>query len=136
MEAHEWGGSAPPRGDQGTGTHGSPVGRRSRLVDGDREFRVAGHPRVPDSGLVPRKTPTRKMASEQQAVTPLTSTELRGIAHHAAELGPTIPVLQTDLPGLRPNLPGSSASLSGEHVPRPRGHAGERPRRRERQRSE
>ena len=66
METHEWGGSAPPRGDQGTGAQGSPVGCRSRLVDGDREFRVADHPQVPDSGLAPRKTPTGKMASEQQ----------------------------------------------------------------------
>ena len=80
MEAHEWRGSASPRGDQGTGTQGSPVGRRSRLVGGDREFRVADHPQVPDSGLEPRKTPTGKMASEQQAVPPLTSAALRGIA--------------------------------------------------------
>ena len=55
MEAHECGGSTPPRGDQGTRTQGSPVGRRSRLVDGDREFRVADQPQVPDSGLAPRK---------------------------------------------------------------------------------
>ena len=128
MGAHEWGGSAPPRGDQGAGTQGSPVGRRSRLVDGDREFRVADHPQVPDSGLEPRKTPTGKMASEQQAVPPLTSAALQGIAHHAAELGSTIPVLQADLPGLSPNLPGSRAPLSGEHVPPPRVHAGELPR--------
>ena len=135
-EAHEWGGSAPPRGDQGTGTQGSPVGRRSRLVGGDREFRVADHPQVPDSGLAPRKTPAGKIASEQHAVPPLTSAALRGIAHHAAELGSTIPVLQADLPGLRPNLPGLSALLSGEHVPPPRGHAGGRPRGRDRRRSE
>ena len=35
MEAQEWGASASPRGDHGTGTQGSPVGRRSRLVDVD-----------------------------------------------------------------------------------------------------
>ena len=110
MEAHEWGGPAPPRGDQGTGTRGSPVGRRSPLVDVDREFRVADHPQVPDPGLARRKTPTTgKMASEQQAVPPLTWAGLRSIVHHAAELGST-------LPGLRPELPGSSAPLSGEHV--------------------
>ena len=129
------GGSAPPRGDQDTGTQGSPVGRRSRLVDGDREFRVADHPQVLDSGLAPRKTPTGKMASEPQAVPPLISAALRGIAHHAAELGSTIPVLLADLPGLR-SKPGSSAPLSGEHLPPPRGHAGERPRGRDRRRSE
>ena len=105
MEAHEWGGSAPPRGDQGTGTQGSPVGRRSRLVDGDRESRVADHPQVPESGLAPRKTPTGKMASEQQAVPPLTSAALRGIAHHAADLGSTLPVLQSDLRVLQSDLP-------------------------------
>ena len=130
------GGSAPPRGDQDTGTQGSPVGRRSRLVDGDRELRVADHPQVLDSGLAPRKTPTGKMASEPQAVPPLISAALRGIAHHAAELGSTIPVSQADLHGLRPNLPGSSAPLPGEHVPRPRGHTGERPRSQDRRRSE
>ena len=119
MEAHEWGGSASLRGDQDTGTQGSPVGSRSRLVDGDQEFRIADHPQLPDSGLAPRKTSTGKMAAEQQAVPPLTSASLRGIAHHAAELGPTIPVLQADLRRLRPNLPGSSAPLSGEHVPPP-----------------
>ena len=58
MEAHDWGGSAPPRGDHGTGTQVSPVSRHSRLVDGDREIRVADHPQVPDSGFAPRKTPT------------------------------------------------------------------------------
>ena len=120
MEAHECRGSAPPRGDQGTGTQGSSVGRRSRLVDGDREFRVADHPQVPDSGLTPRKKPTGKMASEQQAVPPLTSVVLRGMPHHAAELG-------SILPGLRLDLPVLSAPLSGEHVPPPRGHAGELP---------
>ena len=86
MEAHEWGGSAPPRGDQGTGTQGWPVSRRSRLVDVDREFRATDHPQVPDSGLAPRKTPTGRMASEQQAVPPLPSAALRGTPHHAAEL--------------------------------------------------
>ena len=120
MEAHEWGGPAPPRGDQGTGTQGSPVGRRSRLVDVDREFRVADHPQVPDPGLARRKTPTTgKMASEQQAVPLLTSAALRGIVHHAAELGSTPPILHADLPGLRPDLPGSSATPSGEHEPPP-----------------
>ena len=100
MEAHECRGSAPPRGDQGTGTQGSSVGRRSRLVDGDREFRVADHPQVPDLGLAPRKTQTGKMASEQQAVPPLTSTTLRGMPHHAAEVGFILPGLRPDLPGL------------------------------------
>ena len=98
MEAHEWGGSAPPRGDQGTGTQGSPIGRRSRLVDGDREFRVAGHPQVPNSGLAPCKPPTGKMASEQQSVPPLISPALRGMPHHATELGSTLRVLHSDIP--------------------------------------
>ena len=128
MEAHEWGRSAPLRGDQGTGTQSSPIGRRSRLVDKDREFRVADHPQVPDSGLAPRKTPMGKMTPEQQAVPPLTSAALGGMPHHAVELGSTLPVLHSDLPGLRPDLPGSSAPLSGEHVRPPRGHAGELPR--------
>ena len=132
MEAHEWGGSAPPRDDQGTGTQGSPVGRRSRLFDGNREFRVADHPRVLDSGLVPRKTPTAEIASEQQAMPPLSSATLRSKPHHAAELGSTPPVLHSDLPALHPDLPGSSAPLSDEHVPLPRGHAGELPRVRDR----
>ena len=68
------------------------------------------------------------MASEQQAVPPQTSAALRGIAHHAAELGSTLPILHADLPGLRPNLPRSIAPLSGKHVPPPRGHADELPR--------
>ena len=46
---------APHRGDQGTATQGSPVGRRSRLVDGDRELRVADHLQVPHSGLARRQ---------------------------------------------------------------------------------
>ena len=37
MGANEWEVSALPRGDHGTGTQGSPVGRRSRLFDVDRE---------------------------------------------------------------------------------------------------
>ena len=127
MEAHEWGGSAPPHGDQGTWTQGSPVGRRTRLVDGDREFRVADHPQVPDSGSAPRKMPTGKMASEHQAVPLLTSAALRRMPHHAAEFGSTLSVLNADLPGLTPHLPGSSAPLPGGHVPPPRGHAGELP---------
>ena len=147
MEAHEWGGSAPTRGDKGTGTQRSPVGRRSRLVDADRDFRGADHPQVPDSRLAPRKTPTGRMVSEQQAVPLLTSAALRGTPHHAVELDlgsrrcslpgldytllvlhSDLPVLHADLPGLRPDLPGSRAPLSGEHAPPPRGHAGELPR--------
>ena len=83
------------------------------------------------------------MASEQPAVAPLTSAALRGMPHHAAELGSTLPVLHSDLPGLhadqpglRPDLLGSSVPLSGEHVPPPRGHAGEVPQGRDRRRSE
>ena len=36
--------------------------------------------------------------------------------------------MRAHLHGLRPDLRGSSAALSGEHVPPPRGHAGELPR--------
>ena len=87
MEAHEWGGSAPPRGDQASRTQGTPVGRRSRLVDVDRELCVTDHPREPAaSRLVPRETPTGKIASEPQAVLPLTAAALRGMSHHVAEL--------------------------------------------------
>ena len=68
------------------GIQGSPVGLRSRLVDVNREFRAADHPQVPDSRLAPRKPPTGKMASEQQALPSLTSAALRGTPHHAAEL--------------------------------------------------
>ena len=136
----------PLRSDQGTWTRGSPVGRRSRLVDVDREFRAAEHPQVPHSGLLRRKTPKGRTASEQQAVPPLTSAALRGTPHDAAELdsgnrrslpglGSTLfalrsdlPGLHADLPGLRPNLPRSIAPLSGKHVPPPRGHADELPR--------
>ena len=148
METHECGGSAPSRGDQGTGTQASPFGRRSRIVDGDREFRVADHPLIPGSGMVLCKTSTGKMNSEQQAVAPLTSAAMRGMPHHAAEvdsgnqgsplpvLHSGLPVLDADLPGLRTDLPGARVPLSGEHMPPPRGHAGELPRGRDGRRSD
>ena len=143
MEDHESGGSAPPHRDQGSGTQGSRVVRRSRVVVEDREVRVADHPQVPGYGLAPRTTPTGKMASEHKAVPLLTSAALRGIAHHAAKLGSTLPVLNSDLPvmhadlpGLRPELPGSSVPLSGGHVRPLRRHIGELPRGRYKQRSE
>ena len=125
MKAHEWGGSAPPCGDQGTGTQGSPVGRRLRLVNVDREFRAADRPQVPDSGPVPRTTPTGRMASEQQAVPSLTSSALRGMPHHSAELdlrsrrsllpvlGSTLPVSHSDLPVLHADQPGLRHDLHG-----------------------
>ena len=139
-ETHERGGSSPPRGDQGTGTQGSPVDRRSRFVDVDGEVRAGDHPQVPDSRLVPSKTPTGRVATRQQAVPLLTSAALRRAPHHAVELvsgswrsplpglGSTLPVLLCDLPVLRPDLPGSSTPLSGEHVPPSRGHVGQLPR--------
>ena len=142
MEAHEWRGSAPPRGDQGTGTQGSLVGRRSQTVDVDRELRVTEHLGKPVSGLAPRETQTDKTTSEAQTVPPLPSAALRGMPYHVAELdsgrrrsllpglGVDLPVLHSDLPSLRSHLPGSrtdvpgtSAPLSGQHVPPPRGQA-------------
>ena len=77
MDAHDWGGFALPCGDQGTGTQDSFVGRRSRLVNVDLALRAADHPQVPDSGLVPCKTLTGKMAPEQQTVWPLKLCEAR-----------------------------------------------------------
>ena len=114
MEAQEWGGSASPSGDHGTGTQGSPVGgRRSRFVDVDRELRATDHQLVPDSKLEPREAPTDKLASEQQAVPPLASAalSLRGMLHRAAEHDPgsrrsPLPGLGTPLPGSRSDLPG------------------------------
>ena len=79
------GGSASPRGDQGTGTQGAGVGRPARLVDVDRELRATDHQLVPDFRLEPRGAPTDKLASDQLAVPPLTSAALRGMQHLAAE---------------------------------------------------
>ena len=81
------------------------------------------------------------MASEQNAVPPLASVALRGLALHDAELdsgsrrsllpglGADLPGLRSDLPGLRPNQPGSKTPLSSPHVPRRRGQTGLLPRR-------
>ena len=119
------GGSASPRGDQGTGTQGAGVGRPSRLVDVDRELRATDHQLVPDFRQEPREAPTHKLASEKQAVPPLISAALRGMPHCAAERdsasrrspfpGPGVPLpgSRPDLPGLRSHLPGLSASLPG-----------------------
>ena len=139
MATQERGGSASPRGDQGSGTQGSPVGRRSRLVDVDRKLRATDRLLEQDR-LELKYAPKDKLTSEQQAKPPLTSTGLRGKLPRAAEhdsgsrrsrlpdLNPPQPRLRSDLPGLRSplpglcsDLPGLSAPLSGLHVPPTRG---------------
>lgn len=85
MEAQEWGESAPRRGDDGTGTQGSPVGPRSGLVHVDRELCAIDRQLVPDSNVESRQVSTDKLATKQQAVPPLTSTALRGLPHPAPE---------------------------------------------------
>ena len=68
-----------PHGDQGTGTQGSPVGRRSRLVDADRELRAADFRRS--------QTPGWRLATRQRAKwPPSSSAALQGTPHHAVEL--------------------------------------------------
>ena len=130
--------------------HRVRLGRRARLVDVNRELRATDHPQEPASRLVLRETPTGKLASEPQALPPLTSAALRVMPHHATdlhsgrrrfplpELGTDLPVLHADLhvshsgqPGLRSETPGSSTDLpgtrvprSGQHVPPPRWQAG------------
>ena len=110
MEAHEWRGSASPRGDHSAGTQGSRVGRRSRLVDVDREFRATDHQLVPDSKLEPRKAPSDKLASEHQAVPPLASAALRSMPLGAAEHDSDS--RRSPLPGLGAPLPGSGPAAA------------------------
>ena len=138
---------ASPRGDHSTGTQDSPVGHRSQLVDVDRELGATDYVLEPEFTLEPTKSPTDKLASEQQVKPPLTSAVLPGMPHPAAEhdsgcrrfpfpcLGTPHPGLRSDLPGLSAPLPGLrldlpdlSAPLPGRHVAPPRGQDGLPPR--------
>lgn len=85
METQEQGASASPRGDQGTETQGSPVGRRSLLVGVDRNLRATNHLLEQKFRLEPREAPSEKLASEQQDKPSLTSAVLRGKPPRAAE---------------------------------------------------
>lgn len=63
------------RGGQYSGTHGSPVGRRARLVDVDRESRATDHPPERDILLEPRDA-ADELATAQEAESLLTSASI------------------------------------------------------------
>ena len=114
MEAQEWGRVAAPCDEHGTGTEGSPVGHRSRLVDVDRELRFTDQKLVPDSRLESRESSTDNMAFDQQAVPPLTSAALRGLPHRATD--PDSGSRRSPLTGLGAPLPGLRSDALSERI--------------------
>ena len=72
MGIHRREGFASLRGDQDSGTHGSPVGRRSRPVDGDLGFRALDIPLGRVTSEVRDGAETTAVANTRTYPSPLT----------------------------------------------------------------